>query len=119
MYFCPPFPCMETRLAQSPRPPLALVVDDEPLIRIGTTYMVANKGFEVIETKTSDEAFAFLKRHLSLRLLITDIQTPGAMAALAVSDLHTATASYTKLLGRGRAYSSIKPKKTPGVRRFA
>lgn len=55
--------------------PIALVVDDEPLIRMDTANMVADQGFAIVEARTVDEAFAFLKKHPSLQLLFTDVQT--------------------------------------------
>jgi len=59
--------------------PIALVVDDEPLIRMDTADLVADEGFQVIEARTVDDAYKFLKKYQSLQLVITDIQTPGAM----------------------------------------
>jgi CheY-like chemotaxis protein len=56
--------------------PIALVVDDEPLIRMDTADMVADEGYAVVEAHTAEEAFAFLNRHSSLQLLFTDVQTP-------------------------------------------
>lgn len=44
-----------------------------------TAGMVSDEGCDVIEARTADEAFRFLEDHPSLRLLITDIQTGGAM----------------------------------------
>lgn len=41
--------------------------------------MVADEGFDVIEARTADEAYRFLQDHPSLQLVITDIQTGGAM----------------------------------------
>lgn len=58
-------------------PPVALVVDDEPLIRMDTADMVAEEGFEVIEARNADEAMTMLERHPSLKLVFTDIQMPG------------------------------------------
>jgi CheY-like chemotaxis protein len=59
--------------------PVALVVDDEPLIRMDTTDMVVDEGYHVLEARTADEAFAFLKQHSSLKLIVTDVQMPGDM----------------------------------------
>jgi len=59
--------------------PVALVVDDEPLIRMDTADLVADEGFSVIEARTADEALRFLEDHHSLQLLVTDIQTGGPM----------------------------------------
>jgi CheY-like chemotaxis protein len=62
--------------------PVALVVDDEPLIRTDTSDMVADEGYHVLEARTADEAFAFLNEHSSLKLLVTDVQMPGEMDGL-------------------------------------
>ena len=59
--------------------PIALVVDDEPLIRMDKADMVADEGFDVIEARTVDEAFLFLEKNNSLQLIVTDIQTGGPM----------------------------------------
>jgi DNA-binding NtrC family response regulator len=69
---------MENKLAPRTQP-IALVVDDEPLIRMDTADMVADEGFAVIEARTAEEAFRFLEDHHSLQLVVTDIQTGGSM----------------------------------------
>lgn len=57
--------------------PIALVVDDEPLILMDTAQMVADEGYSVVEARTAQQAFEFLEQHPSLQLLLTDVQTPG------------------------------------------
>lgn len=57
--------------------PIALVVDDEPLILMDTSDMIADEGYSVVEASTADEAYEFLDRHSSLQLLFTDVQMPG------------------------------------------
>jgi CheY-like chemotaxis protein len=37
-------------------PPVALIVDDEPLIRMDTADMVSDESLDVIEARTADEA---------------------------------------------------------------
>lgn len=59
--------------------PIALVVDDEPLIRMDTADIIGEEGYAVVEARTADEAFAFLTQHSSLELLFTDVQTPGTL----------------------------------------
>ncbi|UVC10468.1 response regulator [Rhizobium sp. TH2] len=59
--------------------PIALVVDDEPIIRMDTADMVAEEGFEVIKARTLEDAFKFLTDCPSLKLVVTDIETPGSM----------------------------------------
>jgi CheY-like chemotaxis protein len=59
------------------RRPIALVVDDEPLILMDTADMVSDEGYAVIEVTTAQKAYEFLQEHPSLQLLFTDVQTPG------------------------------------------
>lgn len=40
--------------------PVALVVDDEPLIRMDIADMVTEEGYEVIEAGSADEALTLL-----------------------------------------------------------
>lgn len=65
--------------------PIALVVDDEPLILMDTSDMVASAGYHVIEARSADEAFELLAKFSSLKLLMTDIQMPGDMDGLALA----------------------------------
>jgi CheY-like chemotaxis protein len=56
--------------------PLALVVDDEPLIRMDTADILSDAGFEVLEAGDATEAVACLEQYSALRVLLTDIQMP-------------------------------------------
>ncbi|WP_426130444.1 response regulator [Pararhizobium sp. PWRC1-1] len=57
--------------------PIALVVDDEPLILMDTADMLSDEGFAVVEASNADQAYEFLDTHSSLQLLFTDVQMPG------------------------------------------
>lgn len=59
--------------------PIALVVDDEPLILMDTADLLSDEGYSVIEATTADEAYAFLSTHSSLQLVFTDVQMPGKL----------------------------------------
>jgi CheY-like chemotaxis protein len=59
--------------------PIALVVDDEPLILMDTADIIADQGYAVVEATTADQAFEFLAKHSSLELLFTDVETPGCL----------------------------------------
>lgn len=65
--------------------PIALVVDDEPLILMDTADIVASAGYHVIEARSADEAFELLARYRSVKLLMTDVQMPGTMDGLALA----------------------------------
>lgn len=67
---------------QSPgrsRQPVALVVDDEPVIRMDTADMVEDEGFNVVQARTVKDAYDFLTKYPSLQLVLTDLETPGSM----------------------------------------
>ncbi|MBZ5763087.1 response regulator [Rhizobium sp. VS19-DR104.2] len=68
---------METAEFEQLVKPIALVVDDEPLILLDTADMISDEGYTVVEASTADQAFAFLDRLSSLQLLFTDVQMPG------------------------------------------
>jgi CheY-like chemotaxis protein len=68
---------METSEFAKLSEPIALVVDDEPLILMDTADMISDEGYAVVEAKSADEAYEFLDRHSSLQLLFTDVQMPG------------------------------------------
>jgi CheY-like chemotaxis protein len=64
-----------------------LVVDDEPLVRMGTTTMLADAGYSVIEAATPEEAIRMFRGGIRIDLLITDFAMPemnGAELAAAL-----------------------------------
>jgi len=66
--------------------PVALVVDDEPLILMDTSDIISDEGYHVIEARTADDALEFLKQHNSLKLLFTDVQMPGKMDGIELAN---------------------------------
>jgi two-component system, response regulator PdtaR len=65
------------------RPSVAvLIVEDEPLIRMGTVYLIEDAGFEVYEASSADAAIALLELHREIRLIVTDVDMPGSMDGL-------------------------------------
>ena len=56
-----------------------LVVEDEPLIRLGLASLVEEAGYDVIEAANADEAIAKLERDPGVRLVLTDVDMPGVM----------------------------------------
>lgn len=59
--------------------PRVLVVEDEFLIRLTLAEALGDEGFEVIEAETADAALPMLQGDPAIRLLLTDIQMPGAL----------------------------------------
>lgn len=60
------------------RAPLALVVDDDPMILMAAVEIVAEAGFNPLEAMTVEAAIAVLEQHSAeVRVLFTDVQMPG------------------------------------------
>jgi CheY-like chemotaxis protein len=60
---------------------MALIVDDEELIRVSTADMLTDLGFEVREASSADAALRALDAGLAPDLLITDHLMPGLTGA--------------------------------------
>jgi len=56
---------------------MALLLDDEELVRMSTAHMLVDLGYEVVEASSAEEALRFLDGGLAPDLLITDHLMPG------------------------------------------
>lgn len=63
----------------------ALVVEDEPLVRIVAAEALHDIGIEVIEAPTGDAALALLREGLRPDLLVTDVKMPGQVDGLGLA----------------------------------
>jgi CheY-like chemotaxis protein len=68
-------------LVESKRP-VALVVEDELLLRMHAVEMIAAAGFEVVEAGNADQAIEILEARRDITVVFTDIQMPGSMDGL-------------------------------------
>ena len=59
-----------------------LVVEDEALVRFDMTDFFEDRGWQVYEAENAEQAIALLDRHGEIRVLLTDVQMPGAMDGL-------------------------------------
>jgi CheY-like chemotaxis protein len=66
----------------STKSPAVLIVEDEPLVRIGAVNLIEDAGFEVIEAANADEAIGILECRSDVRVVFTDIHMPGSMDGL-------------------------------------
>jgi CheY-like chemotaxis protein len=62
-----------------------LVVDDEPLIRMDVSDIVAKAGFRVLEAASADEALRILQKQTDICVLLTDVEMPGSMDGVALA----------------------------------
>jgi two-component system, response regulator PdtaR len=63
-------------------PPVVLVVEDEPLLRMMAVEAVEEAGFVALEAANADEAVALLESRSDIALLFSDINMPGSMDGL-------------------------------------
>lgn len=61
---------------------VALVVEDEALIRMSVVDALKGEGFEVFEAENADHAIALLAANPSIQILFTDIDMPGSIDGL-------------------------------------
>ena len=70
-------------MSEPKRPSVAvLIVEDEPLIRMGAVSLIEDAGFEVYEAGSADAAIALMELHAEIRLIFTDVNMPGSMDGL-------------------------------------
>jgi two-component system, response regulator PdtaR len=62
--------------------PLALVVDDNELLRLYAGGLLTDHGFEVVEADSAEAALKVMQSRDGVRLLFTDIQMPGGRDGL-------------------------------------
>ena len=66
--------------------PYAIVVEDDPLIIMETTFILEEAGFRVQECFDGDEAIVHLAEHWeSTILLFSDVDMPGTMNGFALA----------------------------------
>ncbi|TNC09079.1 response regulator [Methylobacterium terricola] len=64
---------------------VALVAEDEPLVRMEAADVLGDAGFDVLEASTTPAALAFLEMHPEITLLFTDVVMPGPIDGLALA----------------------------------
>jgi CheY-like chemotaxis protein len=71
---------------------IVVVVEDEAIIRIFVSEVLARVGFDVVQAQHADEAVAVLRaRAEEIHALFTDIHMPGSMDGMALAHLSTRT----------------------------
>lgn len=62
-----------------------LIVEDEPLIRLGIAATLEQAGFTTVEAADADEAVLQLESDSEIRVVVTDVDMPGSMDGLQLS----------------------------------
>lgn len=63
----------------------ALVVEDEPLVRVFAAEVLQDAGYRVFEACDAQDALAILDERHDIQIVITDIEMPGDMDGLALA----------------------------------
>jgi two-component system, response regulator PdtaR len=69
------------------RCPLVLVVEDDNLLRLVSSYELTECGFKTLVVRSADEAMAILNEFEAIDALFTDIAMPGSMNGVALAHL--------------------------------
>ncbi|HZY68034.1 MAG TPA: response regulator [Devosia sp.] len=64
-----------------------LVVEDEPIIRLGLVSSIEDAGYDVIEASNADEALVLLSQDSTVRVVVTDVDMPGSMDGIRLAQL--------------------------------
>ena len=59
--------------------PVALLVEDEPLVRLTQVDILREAGFWVLEAEDADEAFETIRRRQDVSVVLTDVDMPGSI----------------------------------------
>lgn len=64
---------------------VALVAEDDSVVRMEAADVLGDAGFDVLEASTSLAALVQLEQHPEVALLFTDVQMPGNFDGLALA----------------------------------
>jgi CheY-like chemotaxis protein len=62
-----------------------LLVEDDPMLRLGACAVLMDAGYEVLEAADGDAAIAILEADSDISLMISDIQMPGTLDGVALA----------------------------------
>jgi PAS domain S-box-containing protein len=82
---------------------VALVVDDEELVRMSTANMLSDLGYDVVETASAEQAISLISDGLTPVLLVTDHLMPGMNGCELANHLKLMTPNLPVLIVSGYA----------------
>jgi DNA-binding response OmpR family regulator len=65
--------------------PTILIVEDEPIIRMGIADYIQRQGFNIIEAGTGDRAIDIIKTGTTIDVIVSDVQMPGTHDGIALA----------------------------------
>jgi CheY-like chemotaxis protein len=80
-------------------PPVVLLVEDEPLVRMTAVDGLEEAGFHVLEAPNADIALGVLEAHADeVQVLFTDVHMPGSMDGMELAEQVHARWPHVRLL---------------------
>lgn len=64
-----------------------LVVEDDPLVRLGAVDLVEDAGYVVYEAANAEQAIDQMERHDDIFAIFTDVEMPGSMDGLKLAQM--------------------------------
>ncbi|PNG25605.1 response regulator [Methylocella silvestris] len=84
-------------------PPVVLVVEDEPFVRMLGADVLEDAGFAVIEAANADEALRLLALRSDVAAVFTDVEMPGSIDGVGLaSRIHDCWPEIGVVLTSGR-----------------
>ncbi|OXT02025.1 hypothetical protein B7H23_03585 [Notoacmeibacter marinus] len=94
-----------------------LIVEDEPLLLMDASDMVADAGYEPIEATSVSEALAILRQRDDIAILFTDINLAGSSDGLELArEVTRRWPPIAVIVASGRHF--LEPSALPGRARF-
>jgi CheY-like chemotaxis protein len=75
----------QARNGEKVRKPVALVVEDDPLLRLDAIDMVEEAGFLTLEAANAQQAIQYLESRSDIRIIVSDIDMPPGMDGIALA----------------------------------
>jgi len=66
---------------------VVLVVEDDALVRMVACELIEEAGFVAVEARDADQAVGILEKRDDVRLVFTDVDMPGSMNGVMLSQL--------------------------------
>lgn len=76
-----------THRGDTASPPVVLVVEDDPVLRMIAVDMVVDAGFEALEAADANEAVRILEVRLDVRVMFTDVDMPHGIDGMRLAAL--------------------------------
>jgi DNA-binding NtrC family response regulator len=64
---------------------LALIVEDDPLVRLFGADLLEHAGFDILQACNADDALQLLETHQEICIVFSDVEMPGSLDGLGLA----------------------------------